>query len=211
MKSAKISLLSLSRTLTIVALAPACFSQLSFAQLGFPQLVCSLGNSGGYNPQYDSPPPDFAMNVAARVAGALCGGTCGVVLVQNATAGNALTLVSPNGQAKIAYSPPFMNAVEAQIGGAATFGILAHEVGHVVDGRTGVAWMIDSWSRELRADAWAGCALARSGLSTSEVGAALMAVSQYPSPTHPAWNLRLPALQTGYSNCGGSGTLPRIR
>jgi hypothetical protein len=196
-----------TRLLTIVCAAATL--SLS-ASTGYGQvLVCSLGGPGaGYNPTFDSDPPAFAMNVAKRVADALCDGRCGVTLSQNPTAPNAMTFVVPSGQAKIVYSPAFMNEVEARIGGAATFGILAHEVGHVVDGRTQVSWMLDSWSRELRADAWAGCALARAGLSTSELQTALMAVSQYPSATHPAWNLRLPAVATGYSACGGQQKLP---
>jgi hypothetical protein len=175
------------------------------------QRVCSLGyynNDNGYNPGLDSVPTPHALSIARRVAEVLCGGVCSVSLRQNPTAGNALTLVLPNGQAKVVYQPQFMQQIEQAYGESAAFGILAHETGHVIDGRRKVSWMLDSWSQELRADAWAGCALARAGLSISETRAALRAIAQYPSPSHPAWDRRLPALEVGYSQCGGRGRLP---
>ena len=138
----------------------------------------------------------------------LCNGSCNATLVRNQSAGNALTLVLPNGAAKVAYNPQFMQSVQESFGEEAIFGILAHETGHVIDGRTQVSWMLDSWGRELRADAWAGCALARAKMSTSEMRNSLQAISQYPSPSHPGWNLRIPALETGYRACGGIGKLP---
>jgi hypothetical protein len=108
------------------------------------------------------------MSIAKRVANVLCGGRCNVDLYRNVTVGNAFTFVLPSGTAKIVYKPNFMTTVEQNFGEGAVFGILSHEVGHVIDGRLQVAWMLDSWSRELRADAWAGCALARANLSTTE-------------------------------------------
>jgi hypothetical protein len=176
------------------------------------QRVCSLGyynNSNEYNPNLDSPPTPHALSIARRVAEVLCGGVCRVSLLQNPTAGNALTLVFPNGQAKVVYQPHFMQQIEQAYGESAAFGIFAHETGHVIDGRTKVSWMLNSWNRELRADAWAGCALARAGLSILETKAALRAIAQYPSPSHPAWDRRLPALEAGYSQCGGRGGLPK--
>jgi hypothetical protein len=172
------------------------------------QLVCSLGGDTYYNPNSDMKASPDAIRIAHNVANVLCGGTCGVALIRNPTAGNVLTFALPNGATKVVYSPQFLKSVEA-IGDGAIFGIFAHETGHVVDGRLNVAWMPNSWGRELRADAWAGCALARAALSEDQTAAALRAIVQYPSPTHPARNLRVPALDLGYQSCGGAGNLPR--
>jgi hypothetical protein len=175
------------------------------------QLVCSLGSGGDsyYNPNSDMNASPDALRIAHKVADALCGGTCGAALIRNPTAGNVLTFVLPNGAAKVVYNPQFLKSIETTIGIDGIFGIFAHEIGHVVDGRLNVAWMPNSWAPELRADAWAGCALARTALSEDQRTAALHAILRYPSPTHPARDLRIQALDLGYQSCGGTGNLPR--
>ena len=183
-------------------------SSLLPATVAEAQLVCSLGGDSYYNPNSDMKASPDALRIAHNVANVLCGGTCGVALIRNPTAGNVLTFALPNGAAKVVYNPLFLKSVET-IGDGAIFGIFAHETGHVVDGRLNVAWMPTSWGRELRADAWAGCALARAALSEDQKTAALRAILQYPSPTHPARDLRVPALDLGYRSCGGTGNLPR--
>jgi len=181
---------------------------LLLATVAEAQLVCSLGGDTYYNPNSDMKASPDALRIAHNVANVLCGGTCGVALIRNPTAGNVLTFALPNGAAKVVYNPLFLKSVET-IGDGAIFGIFAHETGHVVDGRLNVAWMPNSWGRELRADAWAGCALARAALSEEQKTAALRAILRYPSPTHPARDLRVPALDLGYRSCGGTGNLPR--
>jgi hypothetical protein len=183
-----------------IALPPCASAQMT---------LCSLGDGGEYDPSLDQEGTDYAFNIAGKVANALCGGHCNVQLKQNRNVGNALTIALPTGQARVVYNPDFLWDVEKKIGRGAVFGIFAHEVGHVADTRQNVSWMLDSWSKELRADAWAGCALARGGLSTDEMRLALLAISKYPSESHPDWSLRIPALEAGYSACGGAGRLPR--
>jgi hypothetical protein len=191
--------------LILLLLAPA-----SFAQFG---VICSLGpmGFGGYNPMLDQPASGHALTIGKRVATVLCGGVCRVDLVRNVSAGNALTLVDMQGKAKIAYAPQFMQQLEGTLGESAVFGVMAHEVGHVIDARAPVVplWFDNSWSRELRADSWAGCALAKAHLARNAMTAALQAIAAYPSPSHPAWNLRVPALDAGYLGCGGTGQLPQ--
>ena len=60
------------------------------------------------------------------------------------------------------------------------------------------------WTPELRADAWAGCILARDNLTPADLQEALAALSEFPSPSHPNWNLRLPVIRSGYAHCGGA-------
>jgi hypothetical protein len=82
--------------------------------------------------------------------------------------------------------------------------IVAHEFGHALDdiypgqfGRGGTP--------ELRADAWAGCTVAKLDLTSNGLAETLTALSKYPSPAHPAWPLRVVALRLGYTQCGGHG------
>jgi hypothetical protein len=69
------------------------------------------------------------------------------------------------------------------------------------------AWMKSGWTPELRADAWAGCAIAKSDLSSNGLAETLTAVSKYPPVAHPpSWPMRLGALRLGYVHCGGDGS-----
>jgi ABC-type amino acid transport substrate-binding protein len=178
------------------------------------QIVCALGPAGPapFDLRMNVPATPLALQVMQHAWLALCPtNNCGTMqLVQNPTTPNALTMTQPGGSL-IAYSSAFMNTVAQRFGMEAAFGIFAHEVGHHIDlaGGNPMAWMSHAWSRELRADAWSGCALARARLSPMALQAALQAIAQFPSPSHPSWPLRLPAVQAGYAGCGG-GTLPPI-
>ena len=77
-------------------------------------------------------------------------------------------------------------------------------LGHALDDTIGAAWIRNDWTPELRADAWAGCTLAKSNLNPIDLHAALGALAKYPSPAHPAWNLRVPVIRSGYTHCGGA-------
>lgn len=173
------------------------------------QLMCSLGAvpaRQGYDPLLDQPPSPRAAQELQHIYNVLCPSPYGCgqsLLVMNSTATNALAIATGPGQSKIAYDPTFMTGVEQQFGGGATFGILAHEFGHHIDFHTTPPWMNTSWSRELKADAWAGCALAKTGVPTGAIENALRAIAQYPSPSHPAWPQRHHAVRTGFVSCGG--------
>jgi hypothetical protein len=58
----------------------------------------------------------------------------------------------------------------------------------------------------LRADGWAGCAIAKNDLNSTGLADALTAVSKYTPVSHPpSWPMRLAALRLGYVHCGGDG------
>jgi hypothetical protein len=171
------------------------------------QIVCALGpGAASYQPSADQRPSGDTMQIASRVNTAeksICAANCpGVALFRNSTAPNA-ALIANSGQAKLVYAPQFFAAVYASFGDAGILAIIAHELGHALDDSLGAAWIKTSWTPELRADAWAGCTLAKSGLSPNDMQAALAALAKYPSPAHPNWNLRLPAIRSGYTHCGG--------
>lgn len=172
------------------------------------QLVCTLGvGPVRYNPYQDMPPSSHAATELMRIHHLLCSSSpygCGsYVLARNPTVSNAMAMAVSPGLTKIVYNAGFMNSVAGQYGGGATFGILAHEFGHHIDFHTTPFWMNTSWSRELKADAWAGCALARAGIGTTAIENALIAIATYPSPSHPDWPRRQQAVRTGFVSCGG--------
>lgn len=171
------------------------------------ELMCSLGASLGqqYNSGFDQRPSRRAALEIETIYEALCPNGCGnYVLKRNVTAPNAMAQATGPGQSKLVYNPNFMAQVENDYGSGATFGILAHEFGHHIDFHTTPAWMNNSWSRELKADAWAGCALARVGGGTRQIENSLRAIAAYPSPSHPGWQQRHQAVRTGFTNCGGN-------
>ena len=172
------------------------------------QVMCTLGavfNQSQYNPYLDSAPSTQAAQEVNQIYNVLCYPYgCGTYfLVSNPTIPNAMAAPIGPGQTKIGYQPTFMNSIALQYGGGATLGILAHEFGHHIDFHTTPSWMNTSWSRELKADAWAGCALARLGVSTSQLDNALAAIARFPSASHPGWPQRQQAVSTGFVSCGG--------
>ena len=195
----------LSKCVTIVL----CLGFLSMVLVVAVSLAFPPTGISYYDPNVDGNASPDALTIARQVALALCNGTCDVALRRNPTVGTVQTFIAPTGEAKVVYNPQFLKSIDTTIGDGAVFGILACEVGHVVDGRMKPAWMPKSWVPELRADAWAGCALARAALPKDKTMAAVRAILENPSAAHPARNQRVPALELGYGSCGGAGNLPR--
>jgi hypothetical protein len=171
------------------------------------EVLCALGTgASSYKPAQDQRPTSDALQLAGRLNAALktiCANHCPVMaLFRNTTAPNAM-LIADSGQAKLVYSPHFFAAAFESFGDSGIVAIMAHEVGHALDATMGAAWIKKSWTPELRADAWGGCILARMGPGPSGLGPSLTALARYPSAAHPGWNLRLQALRTGYTECGG--------
>jgi hypothetical protein len=172
-------------------------------------VICALGTgAASYDANKDQRPSPDAMQLAGRVNAALastCAPKCPeIAVLRNTTAANAMLIVTSD-QAKIVYAPQFFTALHDKYGDGAIIAIVAHLYGHALDEIYPAAWMKKGWTAELRADAWAGCALAKSDLSSNGLAEALTAVQKYPSSTgvHAGWPLRLPALRLGYIHCGG--------
>jgi hypothetical protein len=173
------------------------------------QVVCALGpGTASYKAADDRRPSPDALELAGKVNEALqtiCATNCPVIaLFRNSTAANAMLIVNA-GQAKLVYAPKFFTAVYENYGDGGIVAIVAHALRHALDDTLGAAWIKSNWPAELRADAWAGCTLAKAGLRPDELAAALAALEKYPSPAHPNWSLRLAPLRTGFQQCGGDG------
>jgi hypothetical protein len=174
------------------------------------QVVCALGTgTSAYKPAEDQRPTPDAMELAGRVNAAvksICKDSCPTIaLFRNASAANVM-LIANAGQAKLVYAPQFLTAAYEAFGDGGVMAVIAHELGHALDDTLGAAWVKTSWPPELRADAWAGCVLARANLEGSDLESTLEALAKYPAPAHPSWNLRLPAIRTGFMECGGDAS-----
>lgn len=174
------------------------------------EVVCALGaTASSYKPSQDQRPSSDALQLAGRVNAALkaiCADHCpAVALFRNASAANAM-LIAERGDGKLVYSPQFFAAAYDGFGDNGIIAIVAHEMGHALDATLGAAFIKDSWTPELRADAWAGCVLAKIGADSPGLQQSLGALSKYFSPAHPSWAQRLPVLRAGYTQCGGAGS-----
>ena len=174
---------------------------------GMAQVVCAFGGGAAYRPAEDKRPSADAMQLISRSFAAgktVCGNNCPeVVLFRNDTAPNLL-LTLASGQAKLVYAPQFMTAIYARHGDAGIMAVMDHMLGHAWDDVMGAAWIDKKWTAEQRADAWAGCILAKTSLPPSDIPAAMAALQENPPGSHPAWGSRDPAIRTGYQRCGGA-------
>lgn len=174
------------------------------------EVVCALGQgASSYKPASDQRPSPDSMQLAGRVNAAMkaiCSDHCPeMALFRNPTAANMM-LIAGSGDAKVVYSPQFLYAVNTAFGDEGVVALMAHELGHALDDVGRATWVNKAWPPEVRADAWAGCILANTDLGTSGLDQALAALAKYPSPAQPDWKVRLPALRTGYTRCGGSAS-----
>jgi hypothetical protein len=174
-----------------------------------PAVVCALGPSvSSYDAHADEPPSPDAMQLARQASAALvplCSPKCPALAInRNATAPNAILLVE-SGRAKMAYAPPFFADVYARYGDAAIIAVIAHMLGHAMEGVRPADWVKSGWTPELAADAWTGCALARTQSSPRTLQDALEALWKYPPASSPEWPQRVAALRVGYTRCGGAG------
>jgi hypothetical protein len=185
-----------------------CASLLPFGASA--EVICALGSgASSYDAKADQRPSGDAMQLAGRMNAALspaCSPKCPqIAIYRNTTAPNAMLVVTAD-QAKFVYAPQFFTAIYDKYGDGAIIAIIAHEYGHALAETIPAPWMKSDWTAEPRADAWAGCALAKSDLSSNDLAEALTAVSKNPPSTQPNWAARVPALRLGYVHCGGDGS-----
>ena len=158
-------------------------SLLSFAVLAGraeAQVLCTLGSApAGYESLADMPASASAQADLRKLKAALCPKGCGkVLLFANPTAPNVATVTDGQGTSKITYNPKFLASIQEELGPAGTLGVFAHELGHHLEKTAShPSWMETAWDSELRADAWASCALAKVELRPSAVQAAVRALS----------------------------------
>jgi hypothetical protein len=191
-------------------LGPAVMVWMTGVAVGLPPPLCRGRVVGAYDPARDQTPSDRAVAEVQAAYDALCPThDCGAgELFENPTIGmNAVTWVSgvrdgARTQARIVYSAQFLNGLAASFGPGASYGILAHEVGHHLTAARSLRSAGEpSWNEELRADYLAGCALGRSGRSSAELENALRALASVATESHPSFAQRVPVVRKGYDEC----------
>lgn len=198
------------RTPCLLFVLVAVAVSLAASLVAMPPPLCRGKQYANYDRRLDASPSARALAEVQTAYDMLCPKkNCGDgTLYQNPSVGmNALTWVSGlrDGEAtraKIVYSSGFLDQLAVQFGPGASFGVLAHEVGHHLTAALSMRSSFDSsWDEELRADYLAGCALGRAGRPSAELEAALRALAAVASRTHPASNLRNSVVKKGYDTC----------
>ncbi len=118
--------------------------------------------------------------------------------IRSANIPNAAAVVS-SGQRYILYNPNFITSIEkATRTKWASIAILAHEIGHHLNGHT----LLGAGSRpfiELEADEFSGFVLRKMGASLADAQVAMKVMAtQAASSTHPAKNDRLQSIANGW-------------
>lgn len=170
-------------------------------------VICALGTgASAYKPSADEKPSADAMQIVRRMNTAFapfCLPRCPeAAMLRNPTAPNLMLTANQEG-AKLVYSPQFFASVYGKYGDSGIMALLAHVYGHAIDEVTQQAWLPAAWNPELRADAWAGCVLAKSSPPSSGLTQALAALAQYPPPSETGWTRRAAAVRLGFTHCGG--------
>lgn len=108
--------------------------------------------------------------------------------------------VTYRGKRYILYNPDFINRLDAASGNKwASVSILAHEIGHHLNGHT-IENIGSQPAKELEADEFSGFVLRRMGATLPEAQAAMkMAANYKPSLTHPGKTDRLTAIAAGWN------------
>lgn len=176
--------------------------------------ACEGRATAGYDPARDAEPSLRALAEVQAAYDALCPTRdCGQGdLFSNPTAGNnAYTWILAEREgaatrAKIVYGRRFMDALNARFGPGASFGVLAHEVGHHLTAALSLRRRLEpAWNEELRADFLAGCALGRLGRGSKALENALRALASVATASHPSFRERVPVMRKGWSSCRKEG------
>ena len=114
--------------------------------------------------------------------------------VQNAAA------VNYGGKRYVLYNPNFINSLDRASGNRwASISVLAHEVGHHLEGHTETSQGSHP-TIELEADEFSGYALRKMGASLADAQSAMRLIaSEHTSSTHPGKHNRLTAIETGWN------------
>ncbi|WP_367913900.1 MORN repeat-containing protein [Leadbetterella sp. DM7] len=106
-----------------------------------------------------------------------------------------------NGERLIVYDARFFNRLNTVTRTDwAALSILAHEIGHHLQGHTIKSGGSDH-NRELEADEFSGFVMYQMGATLAEAQSAIQSVTtEYATSSHPPRSVRLKAIETGYTN-----------
>ena len=121
-------------------------------------------------------------------------------LFKNSSVRNAMTRTSKAGYS-IRYNEDFMSATRQSFGSLAILGVLAHELGHIIDTNQN-RQKLSLARREANADVYAGCVFALARHPESDLkGFSGSLYSMGSSPGYPTPAQRVLLVQSGYYQC----------
>ena len=160
---------------------------------------CLIKNIGRF--QYD-----FSDREANKIVGKIVeqiGVSKNFIISKCDNISNCLAVTDLNGDRLILYDKDFLNKIDLKSNTDwASFSILAHEVGHHLQGHTISAALTsnEKRKRELEADKFSGFIMNKLGASLFQAKAALKTFEGQPiSSTHPSIEQRLLAIEKGYN------------
>lgn len=150
------------------------------------------------------------VQIVRRIMATMCpSGRCGTVRVVANPNEKQLASARSNGQGytMLSYSPKAMARIVQQWGWQALVGTMAHEIGHHFDFNSSpwAAMMRTVRDRELRADMFAGCTMAKLGLTSGALENAVLVIGRYPTHGYPHGHNRAASVRQGFLQCGGMG------
>ena len=162
---------------------------------------------------------DKAANEALQLILSTIGASKRFVLASCENIPNAMA-ISLKGIRYIFYNREFMSDIISKTNYWSNMSILAHEVGHHINGHTTDAILIindvvdmeslsESRKMELEADEFAGFVLAKLGATFTEASEAIALISSDDDDTystHPSKSKRIAAISKGYNNATGETT-----
>ena len=130
--------------------------------------------------------------------------------VREANVPNAAA-VTYGGKRYVLYNPNFITQLERSTGTRwAGISVLAHEIGHHLNGHT-IKKRGSHHAAELEADEFAGFVLARLGATLEQAQKVMFYIaSEHGSRTHPSRDLRMKAIQKGWSKLKETDVLVKV-
>jgi hypothetical protein len=167
------------------------------AQNRQPSFICSYYGEPITAPVMGFSSSSEAKNIINRIIDVI--GLQSTFETRSANIPNAAAVVQ-SGKRYILYNPNFISSVERAAGDKwASIAILAHEIGHHLNGHT-IAGMGSRPSIELEADEFSGFVLRKMGASLSQAQLAMkVAADQRTSATHPGKTDRLNYIAYGWN------------
>lgn len=177
----------------LVIFCIALIPKISIAQ----QYICEYAGSGQRNKLVLSAPPKVALERINDILDVV--GLKGNFSILSANIDNAVALVKGS-RRYILINPFFMQELQNESKSVwTTYSILAHEIGHHLNGHT-IGAHRSAHQGELEADEFSGFILGKMGATLREAQQAMVMISGSESTsTHPARKYRLNAIAKGWN------------
>lgn len=150
------------------------------------------------SPSMPAPVTPWEARTAAAMLAPYCGEGCGELAVYPAFGLDGGASVKWDWRvAAIHYDVAWLDELREGYGSGVVIWVFGHEMGHYMAGSE-----VRGKTSELFADAWAGCAVGRTGMALEPVEAAIReAISPSDTPTHPGYEARIEATRAGARWC----------